>query len=230
MSIFKAMQLACPVCRKTFDFEAVHSVNADRRPDLREAILDGSFQQVACPTCKARFRLDPSFNYLDVGKGLWIAAEGVTGLGDWKQREDNARALFDSAYGTGASGMAREIGAGIRARITFGWPALREKVLIAENGLDDVAIEACKAAAMRVQPELPFSGEADLRLVAVKGDRLVLAWIDPADGEAGEKLAVSRSLHDEVAADEAGDYHDFKRDYEGALFVDLDRMLITQPA
>ena len=65
MSIFKAMQLTCPVCRKAFDYEAVHSVNADRRPDLRAAILDGSFQQVDCPSCRARFRLDPSFNYLD---------------------------------------------------------------------------------------------------------------------------------------------------------------------
>jgi len=230
MSIFKAMQLACPVCRKPFDYEAVHSVNADRRPDLREAILDGSFQQVDCPACKARFRLDPSFNYLDVGKGLWIAAEAVTGLADWKAREEAARELFESAYGEGASGMAREIGAGMKARVTFGWPALREKVLIAENGLDDVAIEACKAAAMRVQSELPFSGDADLRLVAVKGDRLVLAWINPADGEAGEKLAVSRSLHDEIAADEAGDWFEFKRDYEGAFFVDLNRMLVTQPA
>ena len=83
---------------------------------------------------------------------------------------------------------------------------------------------------MRVQSELPFPGDADLRLVAVKGDRLVFAWIDPADGEAGETLAVSRSLHDEIAADEAGDYFEFKRDYEGAFFVDLNRMLITQPA
>jgi hypothetical protein len=230
MSIFKALQLSCPVCRKAFDYEAVHSVNADRRPDLRAAILDGSFQQVDCPFCQARFRLDPSFNYLDVGKGLWIAAEAITALGDWKQREDYARDLFDRSYGAGASGMAREIGAGMKARLTFGWPALREKVLIAEHGLDDVSIEACKAAAMRVQSELPFSGEADLRLVAVKGDRLVLAWINPADGEAGEKLAVSRSLHDEIAADEAGDYFEFKRDYEDAFFVDLNRMLITQPA
>lgn len=230
MSIFKAMQLTCPVCRKAFDYEAVHSVNADRRPDLRAAILDGSFQQVDCPSCRTRFRLDPSFNYLDVGKGLWIAAEPVTGLADWKQREDHARELFDNAYGAGASGMAREIGSGMKARVTFGWPALREKVLIAESGLDDVSVEACKAAAMRVQSELPFSGHADLRLVAVKGDRLVFAWIDPADGEAGQTLAVSRSLHDEIAADEAGDYFEFKSDYEGAFFVDLNRMLITQPA
>ena len=230
MSIFRSMQLTCPVCRKPFDYEAVHSVNADRRPDLRQAILDGSFQQVDCRACRARFRLDPSFNYLDVGKGLWIAAEAITELGDWKQREDEARELFERSYGEGASGMAREIGRGMRARLTFGWPALREKILIAENGLDDVSIEACKAAAMRVQAELPLSGDADLRLVAVKGDRLVLAWVNPADGEVGEKLAVSRSLHDEIAADEAGDYDEFKRDYEGALFVDLGRMLITQPA
>lgn len=229
MSIFKSMQLSCPVCRTSFAYEAVHSVNADRRPDLRDAILDGSFQQVACPKCQAGFRLDPSFNYLDVGKGLWVAAEAVTGLADWKQREDNARALFDRAYGSGASALAREIGAGMRARVTFGWPALREKILGVEHGLDDVAVEACKATAMRAQAELPVS-EAGLRLVDVKGQQLVFAWVNPADNEAAGMLTVPRSLHDEIAADDAGDWFEFKRDYEGAFFVDLDRMLITQPA
>ena len=70
MSIFDSVPLTCPVCKTAFDYEAVHSVNADRRADLRRAIVDGSFQQVDCPSCHTKFRLDPSFNYLDVGKGL----------------------------------------------------------------------------------------------------------------------------------------------------------------
>lgn len=230
MSIFDSLHLTCPVCSKAFDYEAVHSVNADRRADLRRAIVDGSFQQVDCPSCKTRFRLDPSFNYLDIRNGLWIAAEPVTGLIDWKAREDNGRELFERAYGAEASEMAQEIGNDLRPRVTFGWPALREKIVAAENGLDDVAVEACKAAAMRAQAELQFSAEADLRLVDVKDDQLLLAWINPADNSTGEILAVPKSLYDEIVADEDGDWFDFKSDYAGALFVDLNRTLVSQPA
>lgn len=228
MSIFDSLHLTCPVCSTKFDYEAVHSVNADRRADLRTAIVDGSFQQVDCPSCKTRFRLDPSLNYLDIRNGLWIAAEPVTGLNDWKQREDNGRSLFERAYGADAAVMARDIGKTLRPRVTFGWPALREKIVVAMSGLDDVAVEACKAAAMRSQKELQFSAEADLRLVDVKGDKLLLAWINPSDNTVGEILAVPRSLHDEIVADEDGDWSSFKSDYEGALFVDLNRMLVTQ--
>lgn len=229
MSLFDSLQLTCPVCSMSFAYEAVHSVNADRRPDLRDAILEGTFQQVDCPKCKTRFRLDPSFNYLDVGKGLWIAAEPVVGVANWKEREDAARDLFDRAYGSRASGMAQEVGAGLKARLVFGWPALHEKLVASENGLEDIAVEGCKAAAMRSQDELPFSGEADLRLVDVKDGRLLLAWTNPADNATGDILAVPRSLHDEIAEDVDGEWFAFKSDYEGALFVDLNRVLVTQP-
>jgi hypothetical protein len=37
-------------------------------------------------------------------------------------------------------------------------------------------------------------------------------------------------LYDEVVANEEGDWFEFESDYEGALFVDLNRMLVTQPA
>ena len=228
MSLFRSTQIACPACQVTFEVEAVHSVNADRRPDLRQEILDGSFQQIACTACKTRFRLDPSFNYLDVGRGQWIAAEPVTGLADWPVREAAARELFERAYGAQAGELAREVGSGLKPRLTFGWPAVREKLVAGEHGLDDVAVEACKAAAMRAQAELPFSGEADLRLVAVDPGRLVLAWVNPADNAMGELLAVPRTLYDEIVADEEGDWFAFKSDYEGALFVDMNRVLLTQ--
>ena len=35
MSLFLTQELPCPSCRTPVSFELVHSVNADRRPDLR---------------------------------------------------------------------------------------------------------------------------------------------------------------------------------------------------
>ncbi|MEP7301088.1 MAG: CpXC domain-containing protein [Caldimonas sp.] len=229
MSLFITSEITCPVCATKFDFKTVHSVNADRRPDFRDAILAGTFQQVDCPKCKTQFRLDSNFNYVDLKRGQWIAAEPVAAAAQWQAREEVARALFAMAYGEQAGEQAREVGAGLRPRLVFGWPALREKLLAGEHGLDDVAVEACKATAMRNAAELSTSGDADLRLVEVKGDRLVFAWVNPADNSTGEMLAMPRSLHDEVVADEDGDWFSFKSDFDGALYVDLNRMLVTQP-
>ena len=41
MSLFESAKSPCPKCGTPHAFEVVASVNADRRPDLRAAILDG---------------------------------------------------------------------------------------------------------------------------------------------------------------------------------------------
>lgn len=108
MSRFQSTRIVCPLCKTAFAFEAVHSVNADRRPDLRKAILDNDFQFFTCPQCGEGFRLAPNFNFLDVGHGLWIVAAPVTGVADWQAREDAARALFARSYGGDAADAACE--------------------------------------------------------------------------------------------------------------------------
>jgi hypothetical protein len=230
MSLFRTLEVSCPACGAKSAFEAVHSVNADRRPDLRTAILANEFQRVECASCGAGFRLDPGFNYIDVRRGQWIAAAAVVDVAEWKAREDAARAVFALAWGDGAGDAAREIGARLTPRLTFGWPALREKILAVEHGLDDVVLEACKAVAMRGATDLPVDAEAGLRLVDAGKDRLVMSWVRSADNAVGDSLVVPRSLHDAIAADAAGEWQDFKGDFAGALFVDLDRLLVRQPA
>ena len=146
MSIFNAVTVSCPSCGSPVQFEAVFSLNADRRPDLRDAVLNGSFQRQACSQCNTEFRLDPEMTYVDVARGLWIAAFPYAKLGQWKELEEQARATFNRAYGEHASAAAREIGAGMKARLTFGWAGLREKLVAADAGFDDVILELAKTA------------------------------------------------------------------------------------
>ena len=227
MSIFVSRSIACPACGAAVSFEMVHSVNADRRPDLRQAILARRFQRQECPACSNSFRLDPDFNYLDLARGQWIAAALVAVLGAWRQRESDTKALFARAYGKDAPDTVRALAERLRPRLTFGWPALREKLLIAAHGLDDIAVEACKATAMRGSEDLSFPAAADLRLLMAQKDRLVFAWQDNADAELGEWIAVSRALHDEIVADDDGQWQLFKTGFDGALFVDLARDLLA---
>ena len=226
MSLFKTTALDCPACARPLSFETVHSVNADRRPDLRAAILDGSFQRMKCPHCGASFRLDCDFTLLDIGRGQWIVAAPVAAIVDWQAREAQAREMFERAYGAHAPAVAREVGQGLRPRIVFGWPALREKLVVADLGLDDVALEAVKATVLRSSGPIPGRAVAELRLVAADGDQLLLAWQRSYDGAAGDVLSAPRALHDQIVADAAGGWAAFRAGFEGALFVDLKRELV----
>ncbi|MEO5881508.1 MAG: CpXC domain-containing protein [Caldimonas sp.] len=226
MSLFKTTALACPSCARPLSFETVYSVNADRRPDLRAAIIDGSFQRMSCPHCGAGFRLDTDFTLLDIKRGQWIVAAPVAAIADWEAREAQAREMFARAYGEEAPPIARELGQGLEPRIVFGWPALREKLVAADLGLDDVALEAVKATVLRSSATIPGRAVAELRLIAADKKDLLLAWQRSYDGAAGEVLSAPRALHDQIAADTGEGWAPFRAGFEGALFVDLKRDLV----
>ena len=225
MSIFRTISLQCPACGTAVDFETVHSVNADRRPDLRIDILEERFQQQACPKCEKIFRLDPEFNLLDTQRGQWIVAAPLNSLRHWKALEDRAMALFDRAYGAEAAEVAQAIGAKLKPRLTFGWPALREKLLAQDNELDDVTLELCKAYIMR-SVDSPISAESELRLLEVEGDKLGFGWLLSADGSPGPSMKVERSFYDEVAADADGAWEELREELSEGYFVDINRLMI----
>ena len=225
MSLFRAVTLTCPACGEDMTFDAASSVNADRRPDLREAIVDGTFQRHSCPSCEATFRLDPEMTYLDVGHGQWIVVHPATALGDWQQFEDQAVSAFAESYGEEASPAAKAIGDDLEARVAFGWSALREKLLIAEEGLSDADLELVKIAMLRGLDNMPLGEDTELRLIAVEEEELVMAWIR-VDGETVvETLRVPRGLYDEIAADKEG-WQALRDKVSASMFVDMQRLMI----
>ena len=83
MSIFRPLEVPCPGCDTPMQFELVFSVAADRRPALRDAILDGSFQRATCPVCGTTFRADPEFSYMDIARGQYIGVWPASRRGIW---------------------------------------------------------------------------------------------------------------------------------------------------
>jgi hypothetical protein len=203
-------------------------VNADRRADLRGAIVGGSFQRQPCPACGHEFRLDPEMTYVDIGHGQWIAAFPLAKLGNWKQAEEQARATFAQAYGPQAPAAARQMGAGMRPRVTFGWGGLREKLVAADHELDDVTLELVKLAIVRTSETSLLSNETELRFIAVEEDKLVLAWIRAQTEQLVELLKVPRQLYDDVANDAEG-WQDLRKELSAGLFVDMNRFLVVAP-
>lgn len=220
MSVFKTVNVPCPACHRLVEFNAVYSVNADRRPDLRDAIMKNSFQRKACPSCQETFRLDPELHYFDAGRGQWIAVFPAGRLGDWAELEQRAKDVFDQSFGPNAGAMAQSIGAELRARVTFGWAGLREKLLAEEEELDDAVLELLKMTILRSLPNSPLKNSTELRFLGLEKGKLVLAWIRSGSEQPVEVLHLPRQFYDDIAGDLEA-WHDLHEQVSAGLFVDM---------
>lgn len=225
MSVFESTALACPSCGAPVDFELVHSVNAVRRPDLREAILARSFQREECAACGFVFRMEPEFTYLDVGRKQFIAVWPAAMLAQWQAREQRAQAAFDRAFGPASD--AHRLGASLAARAVFGWPGLNEKLLAAESGIDDRTLELAKLALLRSGSEVRAGTGRELRLVGVSAEHLVFVWLRAGTDEAEDEFSVPRALLAEIEA-EPGDWQALREQVAGPMFVDYRRALLAE--
>ena len=226
MSIFRSVEIPCPDCATPVEFELVASVAADRRPDLRAAILDGSFQRGTCPGCGLAFRIDPEFSYVDIPRGQYIGVWPSAERARWRECAARTQQVFDDTLGARATPEAQEIGRRLDPRAVFGWPALVEKILAQEAGIADRTLEVAKAAVLRSGDELELPGEQEYRLVDLGADDLVFAWVDSADGSFGDAARVPRSLIAEIEA--APERWQALRDSVGeGLVVDFQREMLA---
>jgi len=225
MSLFQPAEVSCPGCNATISFSFCDSVNADRRPDLRQEIMGGTFQHARCDACGVVVALPPQLTYMDVRRGQWILAKPAGDYANWTALEAVARQTFELAFGARASRPAREIGKGLLPRIVFGWAALREKLLARENDIDDVLLEQLKLAVVRSVEGSPLNDESELRLVEVAGNRLTLAWLVSDTQEELVSLELARGTLDGIAADSDA-WEELRERLDAALFVDFGRLLL----
>ena len=232
MSIFQKTQLACPGCGTEVDFQTVHSVNIDRKAELRDQILAGTFQQEKCPSCDKSFRLDPRFTYVDLGRKQWIAVHELDQLERWQEVEEETKRLFDAAYGAQAPLAARVIGKTLRPRLVFGWAALSEKLIADQDGLDDVQLELMKIGLLRnlqsskftleMETELRFTGASD----GDDGPELNLAWLAGRWSVFLEGMTVPRGVYDDI--EQGGDeWKALRESLSAGPFVDMERLIVV---
>src|SRR5437868_3038879 len=176
MSIFRTAQVPCPSCQTAVSFELVHSVNAGRRADLRNAILNRTFQKEKCPACGVAFRVEPEFTYMDLGRGQFLAVWPAAQVAQWQEHEKRSQQAFDTAFGSAAPPEAQVIGKKLTTRTVFGWTGLREKLIVAEAGVDDHTLELAKIGIIRNLDQAPMDGGSELRFLGFDGDSLVLGW------------------------------------------------------
>jgi hypothetical protein len=225
MSVFFTATAKCPKCGTEEEVQLAASVNADRRPDLRAAILDGSFQATDCPNCGTRMRLPAHMTYISQQRGQWILVDAPDALSKLADGEAEAHAVFDGLYGPHAPDVAQEIGRELKPRLVFGWPALREKLLCGDHHIDDTTLELLKIAVLRNVPNPPLADQTELRLVGQTDGTLNFAWIESATEKYLSTLAVPRDVYDGIASDAA--WAPLRSRLDGQYFVDLKRLLVA---
>lgn len=223
MSLFKMMNVTCPNCGEATTVNAVGSVNADRRPDLRDAILNNTFQDTTCENCSENFRLEPEFNYLDVGRGLWLAALPGREMLDFTESEPVARETYDTAYGKDAPAEAQVVGEGLTPRVTYGWQGVREKILLAEHDLDDVVVEVAKLELMRHIAQAPIGADVELRLYIVDEDTLTFLFVNMLTETPLDEVQAPRSFYNEIA-EKRDAYRALIDRLDDSVFVDIRKL------
>ncbi len=140
MSVFRDEEVVCPHCGKEQVRSVAHSINPRRSPQHYQEILSGSFQRVRCESCEQSFVIGHPFLFLDLPH-WWIACYGAGEAQEWRAREQEAQEVLAEA---GVAGLPHGLLQGIKLRVVFGLEALREKLVLMQLGLPDVALEAFK--------------------------------------------------------------------------------------
>jgi len=222
MSVFNIVAMACPGCGTSVNVELVHSVNAVRRPDLRTAILERSFQRQACPTCGTTFRVAPTFSYLDTGRKQFLAVWPAAELTRWKDVEARSQAAYDRTFGAGSDGA--ELAVGMQARCVFGWLGLNEKLIALDHGIDDVELEMAKLATLRAMGEMKLGKDREFRLVGATDDELIVGWLRTSNEEIDDEYSVPRQILKDIEA-APDSWATLRGDVSGGMFVDYRRLL-----
>jgi len=146
MSQVRTEEFECPHCHKTGEFEIWNSINVDLNPELREQVMNDEIFMNRCPHCGKVFGIPFSFIYHDMHNRFMLFfgfEEPDTGkYNDIEIPENDFLSIDDYTF-----------------RAVYGRYNLKDKILIFERGLNDVAVERLKYMAKHISiPELKEKG------------------------------------------------------------------------
>ena len=81
------------------------------------------------------------------------------------------------------------LGKKVDPRVVFGWPALIEKILAKQAGIDDRTLEVAKILVMQNSEESPVPGQMELRLVGDEDGDLSSPGCAPSTARSATRCA-----------------------------------------
>ncbi len=130
MSKLRITEFKCPQCGATGEYKVWDSINVDLNPELKEGLLSGELYDWKCPGCGQEYQLPYGTIYHDMKRNYLILYSPEPG------KEDR--------YSPMQKEIASLFGHGYTVRSVYGYPNLKEKITILDEGLDDITIEVIK--------------------------------------------------------------------------------------
>jgi CpXC protein len=192
-------------CGATVSVFCADSINAERHPHMRDAILSRMLHVFRCAACAAPLTVDKSLLYIDLPRREMY---GMHPADERALEREHGEALIEAwsiSLGDRAGATARTLFEGDRfhVRLCYGLEELREKIVAHQAGLRDLVLEALKAEVMAGLDELRRLEVLALRLDRVRDDgQLELlaerAGDPPTVLDVG--LVIDRARYDALAA------------------------------
>ena len=171
MSITETFLIDCE-CGARVETLCALSINAERHPHLREALLDRTLHQFQCGACGTTLAVEKKLAYLDRAQHQFYSVAPERDRADERALAEDAVAAWNLAFGEQAPVSVGALFGTDRfqVRLCFGLEELREKVIAREAGLDDLSLEVLKAELMAANLDWAGLAVRTLRLDHVEPD------------------------------------------------------------
>ncbi len=223
MSTFLDQEIACRACGQRWARPVATFLDEpDHLAAALEALREDRFQRFACPGCGQRVIAARPLRWCDRRARTWIAMLPEAAEPQWPRWERDVHTM--ARWDIEQEGDATD---GWTLRLVFGLLSLREKLLIAEAGLDDAVVELLKLELMDAHPDLERAADQRLRLVEA-GDRL-LSFAGRDGKGRWQGAAATRQRYEAIRGDSEL-WATARADLVRGPYVDLGRMLVELPA
>lgn len=195
--------ITCPKCHQEGDFEYWSSINVDLNPELKEKIFNEEIFIWTCPKCGATVYVPFGTLYHDMKNHFMI-------FFSHEDPEESKYELFEMPNGIG-------IEKGYTFRAVYGIFNFKEKIMILENGLNDISIEKLKYT---ITHHIDDS-------MAKRGTKLFFQGITKPDeeNEYGQMVFYCQESNDEESRNIA---LPMERYYEQCLSLKLDKRFVAE--
>ncbi len=186
MSLTTSVRVRCQ-CGTFVDGTIFRSLNVADHPEAREAVLERRLHALVCEACGQLHTVEPAFAYVDMDR------RQLFGVFPEASRLDPRPWLELTVQSWETAGRPDDV----LVRAVFGIEELREKIVLHEAGLDDLALEVMKGDL------LAHGGFRELGVATLFLDKVVdqgLIFV-PFSGpeqrlDRPEPVSVKRSLYD----------------------------------
>lgn len=167
MTKIEPIEVTCPSCGSQGIYQNHASANVTLDPDLKERVMDGSLFVYECPNCGDNLNVVTSCLYHDMTKQLLLQLDPDA------EDDSQLRSVLDTITESGVNLGFTD--AGYEVRLVSSLNDLREKILIADDDLDDRIVEIIKIYAGVFASEEEESPEFDdVRYMGLENDGIAI--------------------------------------------------------